>query len=220
MHCTTLMLLSGAKPLNAVCSIRHNCRSSSTHDVLITFVAKLVLNSPLLLSPVVNLGSYYLFCCQLNYIFTANGNCLRGGCNGVALLPGKPGNFLMLFSSPRNVFENNLNSLYIFYVTSAEAPSPHQSTSVIDFSTARTLKFGRQSCIDDGGGASGYDSYWKNLASGGGAEQDDEYGAGDDDYDEDDYEEEDEEEDEEEEVDTEVAGPFAALNLESSQYGE
>lgn len=66
--------------------------------------------------------------------------------------------------------------------------------------TARTLKFGRQAGADDDDGyydgASGYDAYWKNAASGGGDQQD--YGE-DDYYEEDEYEEDEEEEEEEDE---------------------
>ncbi|XP_055077865.1 zinc finger protein 330 isoform X2 [Periophthalmus magnuspinnatus] len=78
-----------------------------------------------------------------------------------------------------------------------------QETKDLSMST-RSLKFGRQSCVDEdndyySGGASGYDSYWKNLASGGGGDEED---YGDDDDDDDDYEEDEEEEDEDEEEDS------------------
>lgn len=69
------------------------------------------------------------------------------------------------------------------------------------FCAARTLKFGRQAGGDDDEdydydtGASGYDAYWKNLASGGGDRQDD------DDEEEDEEDEEEYDDDEEEEED-------------------
>ncbi len=70
------------------------------------------------------------------------------------------------------------------------------------FSAARTLKFGRQAGADDDDdyydGASGYDSYWKNLASGGRDQQED-YGEDYDEEEEDDEEEEEEEEEKEKE---------------------
>ncbi|GLD71882.1 zinc finger protein 330 [Lates japonicus] len=79
-----------------------------------------------------------------------------------------------------------------------------QETKDLSMST-RTLKFGRQAGAEDDDdyydGASGYDSYWKNLASGGRDQQDD-YGE-DDDYEEDEEEEEEEDEDEEEEEEEE-----------------
>lgn len=93
-------------------------------------------------------------------------------------------------------------------------------------SVARTLKFGRQAGgdydDDDYDGASGYDSYWKNLASGGRDQQDD-YGE-DDDYEEDEYEEEDEDEEEEEDDEDEeeegeeetAADSLAGLKLEGT----
>lgn len=63
-------------------------------------------------------------------------------------------------------------------------------------SAARTLKFGRQAGADEydddyDNGASGYDAYWKNLASGG---QQDDYREEDDEEEDDDYDEEEEEE--------------------------
>lgn len=81
------------------------------------------------------------------------------------------------------------------------------------------MKFGRQAGVDEDDdydyGASGYDSYWKNLASGGRDQQDD-YGEDDDDeddeYEEDDEEEDDEEEDEEGEEEK-AADSLAGLNL-------
>ncbi|KAJ8403630.1 hypothetical protein AAFF_G00349560 [Aldrovandia affinis] len=45
-----------------------------------------------------------------------------------------------------------------------------QETKDLSIST-RTVKFGRQTGTDEGYGASGYDSYWKNLASAEGGEQ-------------------------------------------------
>lgn len=65
--------------------------------------------------------------------------------------------------------------------------------------STRTLKFGRQAGADDDDydGASGYDSYWKNLASGG-RDQEDDYGE-DDDYEEDEEDDDDDDEEEEEE---------------------
>lgn len=92
------------------------------------------------------------------------------------------------------------------------------------FSAARTLKFGRQAGAEEDedyyDGASGYDSYWKNLASGGGDQQDN-YGEDDDDDDDDEEEEEDddEEDEEEEEEEAEVekaADAVAGIKLEGS----
>lgn len=92
------------------------------------------------------------------------------------------------------------------------------------FSAARTLKFGRQAGADDDDddddGASGYDAYWKNLASGGGQRDnyDDEDDDDDDDEDdEDDGEEEEEDEDEDEEEDK-AAGSVAALKLDGAAW--
>lgn len=77
--------------------------------------------------------------------------------------------------------------------------------------STRTLKFGRQTGGDDDEyGASGYDNYWKNLASGATST-----------YDYEDEEEEEEEDDDEEEgdeegekdSDTEASEPFSHLNL-------
>ncbi|RXN01905.1 Zinc finger protein 330 [Acipenser ruthenus] len=99
-----------------------------------------------------------------------------------------------------------------------EPPCPkcgHETQETKDLSmSTRSLKFGRQSGADDGDGASGYDAYWKNLASGGGAGgdedyDDEEYG---DDEDDDDDDDEDEEEDDKE-SDTEASEPFSDLNL-------
>lgn len=73
------------------------------------------------------------------------------------------------------------------------------------FCAARTLKFGRQTGADEDddyySGASGYDSYWKNLASG----SRNDYGEDNDDEDDEceEEEEEEEEDDEEEEEDDE-----------------
>lgn len=92
------------------------------------------------------------------------------------------------------------------------------------FCAARTLKFGRQAGADDDDdydyetGASGYDAYWKNLASGGRDRQDDD----DDEDEEDDEEEEDyddeEEEEEQEEEDDRAAGSMAGLKLEGDAW--
>lgn len=99
--------------------------------------------------------------------------------------------------------------------------------------STRTLKFGRQAGADEDDnyydGASGYDSYWKNLASGGRDQQDnygedddeEEYEEDDDEYEEDDDEEEEEEEenDEEEEEEGEegkVAVSVAGLKLDQT----
>lgn len=87
--------------------------------------------------------------------------------------------------------------------------------------TARTLKFGRQAGADDDDGyydgASGYDAYWKNAASGGGDQQDD-YGE-DDYYEEDEYEEDEEEEEEEEDEEGEqetASESLAGLKLDGA----
>jgi len=88
------------------------------------------------------------------------------------------------------------------------------------FSAARTLKYGRQVGVEDNevdDGASGYDAYWKNLASGGGhpdncAEKDDYDEDDDDNDDEDDDDEEEEEEGEEEKA----ADSVAALKLDGA----
>ena len=92
------------------------------------------------------------------------------------------------------------------------------STHICVLSTARTLKFGRQTGADDDDeyydGASGYDSYWKNLASGGRDAQDDyreDEDDEDDDFDEDEEEEEEEEDDEVEEE--QAADSMAGLKL-------
>uniref|UniRef100_A0A673JMK4 Zinc finger protein 330 n=2 Tax=Sinocyclocheilus rhinocerous TaxID=307959 RepID=A0A673JMK4_9TELE len=92
-----------------------------------------------------------------------------------------------------------------------------QETKDLSMST-RTHKFGRQSGGDeDGYGASGYSSYWKNLESGGGY-KDEEDIEEDDDFDDDDYEEEedDDDEDEEEEDDPKVEDTLSNLSLEAS----
>jgi len=96
-----------------------------------------------------------------------------------------------------------------------------QETKDLSMST-RTLKFGRQAGADDDDyyddGASGYDSYWKNLASGS-RDQEDDYGE-DDDYeeDEDDEDDDDEEEEEEEEEGEEetAADSLAGLKLDGT----
>lgn len=89
---------------------------------------------------------------------------------------------------------------------------------------ARTLKYGRQAGADeeddDEYGASGYDAYWKNLASG--ADQQRVYDDEDDDEDDDDDDEDDEEEDDDEEdeaveekaVEEKAAVAVAGLKLE------
>ncbi|XP_054635474.1 zinc finger protein 330 isoform X2 [Dunckerocampus dactyliophorus] len=97
-----------------------------------------------------------------------------------------------------------------------------QETKDLSMST-RTLKFGRQAGADedddDDYGASGYDAYWKNVASGGGGHQADDY---DDDYEEDDYdeddddEEEEEEEEEDDEEEEEAIEGMAALKLDGN----
>lgn len=72
--------------------------------------------------------------------------------------------------------------------------------------SARTHKFGRQSAADDDGydyGASGYDSYWKSIASGGAADQEDDEEDYEEDYEDDEEEDDDEDDDDEAEaVDT------------------
>lgn len=122
---------------------------------------------------------------------------------------------------------NNLLKLKGIYVALSQWMKPElmPCVYVCVFSAARTLKFGRQAGADDDDdyydGASGYDSYWKNLASGGGDRQDD-YGE-DDDEEEDEYDEDDEEEeedDEEEEEDEEgeeekAADSVAGLKLDA-----
>ncbi|KAI2668133.1 Zinc finger protein 330 [Labeo rohita] len=92
-----------------------------------------------------------------------------------------------------------------------------QETKDLSMST-RTHKFGRQTGADeDGYGASGYSSYWKNLESGG--YQDEEDIEEDDDFeddDEEDEEEDDDEEEEEEEDDPEVEDSLSNLSLGAS----
>lgn len=99
-------------------------------------------------------------------------------------------------------------------------------------SAARTLKFGRQAGADEydddyDNGASGYDAYWKNLASGGQRDnyrEDDE--DEDDDYEEDEEEEEEDDDDDEEEEEEEegegaeekTAGSMAGLKLGESSW--
>ncbi len=82
---------------------------------------------------------------------------------------------------------------------------------------ARTHKFGRQSGADeDDYGASGYNSYWKNLESGGGSKGEENIDE-DDDFDDDDEEEEDDDDDEEEEEDDpEVEASLSNLSLGTS----
>ena len=100
-------------------------------------------------------------------------------------------------------------------------------------SAARTLKFGRQAGADDDyddydDGASGYDSYWKNLAAGGRDQQDnyddEDEDAEDDEEEEDDDEEEEEEDDEEEEEEEgkeeKAADTMAGLKLDGSAWAQ
>lgn len=83
------------------------------------------------------------------------------------------------------------------------------SKPFIFFFLARTLKFGRQSGADDDeNGASGYENYWKNLASGVTTTYDD-----DDDYEEDDDDDEEGDEEGEKDSDTEGTDLFGHLNL-------
>lgn len=82
--------------------------------------------------------------------------------------------------------------------------------------SARTHKFGRQSGADDDSydyGASGYDSYWKNIASGGAADQDEDDVGEDDDYEYEDDEEEDDDDEEEEDEDDEDEAVDSLNNL-------
>ncbi|XP_073790887.1 zinc finger protein 330 isoform X1 [Danio rerio] len=97
-----------------------------------------------------------------------------------------------------------------------------QETKDLSMST-RTHKFGRQSGADDdddGYGASGYSSYWKNLESGGGGGgylDDDDNEEEDDDYDEEeDDEEEDEDDDDDEEEEAEVQDSLSNLSIGAS----
>lgn len=79
--------------------------------------------------------------------------------------------------------------------------------------STRTVKFGRQSGADEesyGYGASGYASYWKNVASSG-ADQDDDNAEDDDDDDEEEDDEDNEEEGDEDEEG--AADSMACLNL-------
>lgn len=75
---------------------------------------------------------------------------------------------------------------------------------------ARSLKFGRQTGVEEGDGASGYDAYWKNLSS-------DKYSdAGYRDEDDDEYEAEDDDEEDDEggkDSDAESSDLFSNLNL-------
>lgn len=79
---------------------------------------------------------------------------------------------------------------------------------VCDSLVARSLKFGRQTGGEEGDGASGYDSYWKNLSS-------DKYAdTGYHDDEEEDEEAEDEEEEEDgKDSDAESSDLFTGLNL-------
>uniref|UniRef100_A0A674NX25 Zinc finger protein 330 n=1 Tax=Takifugu rubripes TaxID=31033 RepID=A0A674NX25_TAKRU len=99
-----------------------------------------------------------------------------------------------------------------------------QETKDLSMST-RTLKFGRQAGADEydddyDNGASGYDAYWKNLASGG---QRDDYREEDededDDYEEEDEEEEDDDDDDEEEEEEEEEGGGAEEKTAGSMAG-
>ncbi|CAK6958612.1 zinc finger protein 330 [Scomber scombrus] len=142
-------------------------------------------------------------------------------------------------------FNTNMRSFQLFLIMSFQAcycddhakskvfkqekgkapPCPkcgHETQETKDLSmSTRTLKFGRQAGADDDyydDGASGYDSYWKNLASGGGRDQEDDYGE-DDDYeeDEDDEDSDDDEEEEEEEGEEEkAADSLAGLKLDGT----
>ena len=79
---------------------------------------------------------------------------------------------------------------------------------------ARSLKYGRQSGADEesyGYGASGYDNYWKSVASAGQEEEEEE----DDDDDEDEEEEEDDDEDDDDDEE-EVVDNLAGLKLEGA----
>ncbi|KAJ7421575.1 zinc finger protein 330 [Willisornis vidua] len=85
-----------------------------------------------------------------------------------------------------------------------------QQTKDLSMST-RSLKFGRQTGGEDPDGASGYDSYWKNLSSsktGDAGDREDEY---------DEYEAEDDDEDDNDEggkdSDSETTDVFSNLNL-------
>lgn len=73
--------------------------------------------------------------------------------------------------------------------------------------STRSMKFGRQTGAEDGDGASGYDAYWKNLASGRNDEEDD------DDEEDEDEEDDDGENDGGKDSDTENTDPFSQLNL-------
>lgn len=80
----------------------------------------------------------------------------------------------------------------------------------LSFAAARSLRFGRQTGGDESDGASGYDTYWKNLSAGKDADHDEEY----DEYEEEDEEEEDDDNEEgEKDSETEAADVFSNLNL-------
>ena len=84
-----------------------------------------------------------------------------------------------------------------------------QETKDLSMST-RSLKFGMQTGGEEGDGASGYDAYWKNLAS------DKHAGATYHDEEEDEYETEDDEEEEDEggkDSDADSSDLFTDLNL-------
>ncbi|XP_018591153.2 zinc finger protein 330 [Scleropages formosus] len=97
-----------------------------------------------------------------------------------------------------------------------------QETKDLSMST-RSVKFGRHAGSEQGFGATGYDSYWRNMASGGDDYDDDGDEEEEDDDDEDYDEEEDldqqDEEGEEKEADAEVAGPLSELHLGTSATG-
>ncbi|XP_070971219.1 zinc finger protein 330-like [Oncorhynchus clarkii lewisi] len=96
-----------------------------------------------------------------------------------------------------------------------------QETKDLSMST-RTTKFGRQSGADEdsygygGYGASGYDSYWKNVSSSGGGEGDQAEDGGDYDDDDDEEEEEEDEEEEDDEEEEEIADSLAGLKIEGT----
>ncbi|KAG8134582.1 putative Zinc finger protein [Naja naja] len=96
-----------------------------------------------------------------------------------------------------------------------EPPCPkcgHETQQTKDLSmSTRSLRFGRQTGGEESDGASGYDAYWKNLASGRGVD------TGDNDEEYDDYEAEDDEDDDNEEggrdSESEATDMFSNLNL-------
>ena len=81
---------------------------------------------------------------------------------------------------------------------------------------ARSLKFGRQSGADEesyGYGASGYDSYWKNISKAGQEKEEEEEEEEDEEEEE---EEDDDDDDDEEEEEEEVVDNLAGLKLEGT----